>query len=209
MSSVVQTARSDVQALRAYLRAKAPFLGTREGLATGSEGLDQILNGGFPKGALTVVTGQFGSGRLTLAAQALAQQTRQSRPVAWVDAAGLVYPPALEAQGVDLGRLLMVQGAGEKGAYAAEQIIDTGAFPMVVVSGLDAHLDAARARRLQTASEGAQVSTLLVLEPPAAQRVQGAALKLHLTRRAHHIQVEVEKDRSGHAYGRRFHLEAV
>lgn len=99
MSSVVQTARSDVQALRAYLRAKAPFLGTRDGLATGSEGLDQILNGGFPKGALTVITGQVGSGRLTLAAQALAQQTRQSLPVALVDAAGLVYPPPWRPRG--------------------------------------------------------------------------------------------------------------
>ena len=208
MSSVVQTARTDVQALRAYLRAKAPFLGTREGLATGFEGLDQILNGGFPKSARTVITGQPGAGRMTLAAQALAEETRRHRPVAWVDAAGLVYPPALEAQGVELSRLLLVQGAAERSAYAAEQIIDTGAFQVVVVSGLDAHLDAARARRLQTASEGARVSTLLVLEPPAAQRVQGAALKLHLTRRAHHIQVEVEKDRSGHAFGRRFHLAA-
>lgn len=203
---MVQPARSDVQALRDYLRAKAPFLGPREGTTTGFEGLDQILNGGFPKAALTVLTGPVGSGRTTLAAQALAVGTKAGQPGAWIDATAQVYPPALEAAGVDVSRLLMVRGADAKSAYAAEQIIDTGVFGVVVVSGLDRHLDPARARRLQTASEGAGVSTLLLLEPAAAARVQGAALKLRLTRRSHHLQIEVDKDRSGQANGRRFRL---
>lgn len=207
---MVQTARhDDVRALRAYLRSKAPFLGARESIETGTEALDQILNGGIPKGALTVITGQLGSGRMSLAGQVLAAQTRAGRLVAWIDAQGLLHPPALEAHGVDLERLLMVRTDGRtasKAAFAAEQIIDTGAFGAVVVSGLDAELNAAAARRLQTASEGARVATVLIVEPPAAERLQGATLKLHLTRRAQHVQIEVVKDRSGHATGRRYRM---
>lgn len=203
---MVQTARGDVRALRAFLRSKAPFLGLREAIGTGVEGLDQILNGGLPKASLTVITGLAGAGRTSLAARVLAARTQQGRPVAWVDGQSLVYPPALDALGVDLERLLMVRAAADKAAFAAEQIIDTGAFEVVVVSGLDQHLTASRARRLQTASEGARVATVIVADPPAADRLQGATLKLHLTRRARHTQIEVTKDRSGAATGRRYRM---
>ena len=74
---------------------------------------------------------------------------------------------------------------------------------MVAASGLDHLLTPSRLRRIQTATEGARVCTLLVLEPRAAQRVTTAALKLRLTRRHRGIQVLVEKDRTGRAIGRR------
>lgn len=195
-----------MHALRAYLRSKAPFLGPREAQASGVEGLDQLLNGGWPKGALTVLTGLPGSGRMTIAGRALAEQTRRGRPVAWIDVQGLAYPPALDALGVDLSRLLMVRGRATQASFAAEQIIDTGVFEMVVISGIDAQLNLSRARRLQTSTEGAKITTLILVEPPASQHLQGAALKLHITRRAHHIQVEVVKDRSGHMTGRHLRL---
>lgn len=203
---MVQTARGDVHALRAYLRSKAPFLGHREAIGTGVEGLDQILQGGLPKASLTVITGLAGAGRTSLAARVLAAQTQRGRPVAWIDAQALIYPPALDALGVDLSRLLMVRGSPDKATFAAEQIIDTGAFEVVVLSGLDAQLNPARARRLQTASEGARVATVVIAEPAASERLQGATLKLHLTRRARHTQVEVTKDRSGMAMGRRYRM---
>ena len=153
-----------------------------------------------------MITGLPGAGRSSLAGRVLAAETQRGRPVAWVDAQRLVYPPALEALGVDLSRLLMVHAKGEKAAFAAEQIIDTQSFGVVVVSGLDAHLNPARARRLQTSSEGAGVATLMVVEPPAAERLPGASMKLHLTRRARHVQVEVSKDRSGASTGRRYRM---
>lgn len=203
---MVQGRRGDVRALRAFLRAKAPFVGPKEVHGTGVEGLDPVLNGGWPKGALTVLVGLPGSGRMTLAGRALAEQTRSARPVAWIDAQGLAYPPALDALGVDLSRLLMVRGLPTQASFAAEQIINTGVFEMVVISGLDAHINPGRARRLQTSTEGAKVTTLMLVEPAASQQLQNAALKLQLTRRAHQIQVEVLKDRSGQASGRRFRI---
>ncbi len=199
---MAQFERTDVRVLREFLRNKASFLGPREAQRTGLESLDRLLNGGLPKAALTVLTGVPGSGRMTIAGRVLAEQTRAARAVAWIDAEGLAYPPALDALGVDLTRLLMVRGSQSKAAFAAEQIIDTGVFETVVISGVGPHLTPSRARRLQTSTEGAKVTTLVILEPEASQQLQGAALKLQIKRRGRHIQVEVVKDRLGQASGR-------
>ena len=189
--------------IRTYLKTHAPFLSDREDVSSGSSALDRLLLGGFPKGSLTVMTGEVGTGRMSLAAQALRQETQRGRPVAWVDGQGTLYPPALALQGVDLQRLLVVRKAEERSVYALEQILESGAFGMVAATGLDRMLNPSRLRRIQAATEGARVCTLLVLEPHAAQRVTTAALKLKLTRRHRGIQVQVEKDRTGRAIGRR------
>lgn len=189
--------------IRALLQAQAPFLAEREGLSSGHDDLDRLLSGGFPRGGLVVLSGLSGAGRMTVAAGVLAEETRAGRPVAWIDGRGTLYPPALAALGVVPERMLMVRGAKERSVYAAEQIIDSAAFRVVVASGLDGWLTATRARRLQTASEGARVATLLLLEPPAAAQLQNVALRLGLTRRKSAIQIEVEKDRAGRATGRR------
>ncbi len=199
MSEAVQ----DLTAIRAYLKSHAPFLADRDDISSGSSALDSLLMGGFPQGSLTVVAGEMGTGRMTLAAQALRRETDQARPVAWVDGDGALYPPALAGVGVDLQRLLLVRKAEARAVYALEQILESGAFGMVVASGLDRLLTPSRLRRIQTATEVARVCTLLVLEPRAAQKITTAALKLRLTRRHRGIQVQVEKDRTGRAIGRR------
>lgn len=192
-----------VEELRRQLRAQAPFLGDREGVPSGLEALDGLLGGGFPGGAVTVLSGVPGSGRMTLATALLARHTRAGRPVAWIDGRGTLYPPALAAAGVDLERVLMVRGGGARTAYAVEQIIESGAFGVVVASGLERLLGPAVARRIQTSTEAARISTLLLLDPSAAGPITQAALKLQLSRRSGGILVEVEKDRSGRAAGRR------
>ena len=199
----VSEAAENLTAIRAYLKAHAPFLADRDEITSGSSTLDGLLMGGFPQGSLTVVSGELGTGRMTLVAQALRQQTQSGRPVAWVDGEGTLYPPALALQGVELQRLLLVRNAEARSVYALEQIIESGAFGMVAASGLDRWLNPSRLRRIQTATEAAKVCTLLVLEPRAAQRVTTAALKLRLMRRHRGIQVQVEKDRTGRAIGRR------
>ncbi|MEL7367284.1 MAG: hypothetical protein AAFN74_00085 [Myxococcota bacterium] len=196
-------AAQNLTAIRDYLKTHAPFLSDREDVSSGSTSLDSLLMGGFPKGSLTVVTGDLGTGRMTLVAHALREMTQQGRPVAWVDGEGTLYPPALSAQGVDLQRMLVVRKAKERSVYALEQIIESGFFSAVAASGIDRLLNPSRLRRIQTATEGARVCTLLVLDPSAAQQVTTAALKLRLTRRHRGIQVVVEKDRTGRAIGRR------
>jgi hypothetical protein len=97
----------------------------------------------------------------------------------------------------------MVKSEDERVVYAAEQIVSSGTFGLVIATGLDSLLTPSRARRLQTGAEGQSVSVLLVLDPPAARRLTNAALKLNLSRRGRGIMVEVEKDRSGFATGRK------
>lgn len=198
-----QSTAAAVQNLREALRAQAPFLNERRGQSTGMDALDRMLHGGFPEAALTVLSGPLGSGRMFVAAQFLAAHTRLGRPVAWIDGDNTLYPPALQAHGVDLDRLLVVRGAREKSLYAAEQIVDSGAFGAIVVSGADAWLTPPRARRLQLGTEGARVTTLVLASSRTASRLTGAALTLQLVRRAHAIQVEVLRDRTGRATGRR------
>ena len=196
-------AAAAVQNLREVLRAKAPFLNERHGHSTGTEALDRMLRGGFPQAALTVLSGPLGSGRMSVAAQFIAAHTLQGRPAAWIDGDDTLYPPALAARGVVLERLLVVRGAREKSLYAAEQIIDSGVFGAVVVNGVDRWLTPPRARRLQLGTEGARVTTVVLASARAASHLTGAALTLQLVRRAHAIQVEVMRDRTGRATSRR------
>lgn len=206
---MVAAAVPELQRLRQYLEARAPRVERRGAvLASGLEALDRLLEGGFPKGGMTVLTGSLGAGRTTLAARLVATETRAGRPAAWIDASGTLYPPALSLAGVELGRVLMVRGVGERGYYATEQIIASGGFGVVVASGLDGWISAARLRRIQTATEGTRTATVLVLDPRAAAEVQSADLKLSLTRKAAGIQVEVEKHRLG-GLGRRALIAAV
>src|SRR5690606_21964225 len=70
-----------VEALRQFLSRTAPFYGQREGKKSGLDALDQLLGQGLPKGAIVVLTGERGAGRLTLAARIAAEETKASRPI--------------------------------------------------------------------------------------------------------------------------------
>lgn len=187
----------DVDGLRQYLKASAPWIAqTHAVLPSGNALLDRLLDGGFPKGALTVLTGLLGAGRMTIAAKLLARETKAGRPVAWVDAQRTLYPPALALEGVDLSRLLMVRASQSRGVFAMQQIIDSGAFSVVVASGLERELGSASVRRAQTASAGRGVSTILIVDPQTSASITHAALKLRVIRRSPGVLVEVEKSRS-------------
>jgi hypothetical protein len=189
--------------LKTLLAAQAPFVGDRERRPTGMATLDRLLGGGLPRGAITVLTGPLGAGRRTVAAGLCARETAEGRPVAWIDANRTLYPPALSNLGVDLSRLLLVRGAKDRSWYAAEQIAASGAFSVMVATELDAGGGPSRARRLQTSTEGARVTTVLVLDPAAAACFPQATLVLRLERRAASIHVRVDKDRTGVAAGKR------
>ncbi len=186
----------DVEALARYLRQTAPFLGGRGGRDTGIEVLDRLVPGGLPLGALTVVSGLAGSGRATVAAHVLAQETRAGRPVAWVDPRKTLYPPALAQAGVALERLLLVRSDPERSVYAAERILESGAFRVVAIGGLERHLGPSRVRRLQTAAERADTVALLLTDETCPLR-GASALELRTERRAGGVLLTVVRDRAG------------
>lgn len=181
--------------LREYLRARAPRVDRIAGraIATGDEALDRLLDGGFPKGAITVVSGVAGAGRMTLAAKLIAHETRSGKPVAWVDAKSTVYPPALAQAGVDLTKVLMVRGAKDRSLYAAEQIASAGAFEVLIASGVDTWLTPVKLRRLQTATEGTGIASILLLDHLTSTAITNAAMKLRLSRKSSGLHLELEK----------------
>ena len=106
------------------------------GISTGFEALDERLpDRGWPVGALSeVLVRTLGSCELALVLPALTTLTRAGREVALVGPAHLPYAPGLAGRGVDLGRVLVVQGAsGEEHAWAAEQSLRSGACAAVAL----------------------------------------------------------------------------
>jgi recombination protein RecA len=77
--------------------------------STGISAVDQLLEGGFPLGAITEISGPECSGRSTLALSFLAQRTREGKVCAWIDVSNALQPEAAAASRVDLSRLLWVR----------------------------------------------------------------------------------------------------
>jgi protein ImuA len=79
--------------------------------------VDEALPGGFPRGALSELRGGPASGK-TAVALSLVAALPGDELAAFVDGTGEFYPPAAEALGVDLGRLLLVRPGAFAGASA-------------------------------------------------------------------------------------------
>jgi len=76
---------------------------------TGINPLDELVQGGFPVGAMTELVGNVCSGRMSLALSFLSQVTAAEKVCAWIDASNTFNPAAASAAGVDLRRLLWVR----------------------------------------------------------------------------------------------------
>jgi hypothetical protein len=85
--------------------------------ATGIQGVDELLEGGLPLGAITEVVGPECSGRSSFAFSFLARMTQAAKTCAWVDVSNALDPESAAAIGADLSRLLWVRC----GAHTASQ----------------------------------------------------------------------------------------
>src|SRR5512142_864832 len=85
----------------------------REGrVACGLAAVDAALpGGGFPRGAISELSGGPASGK-TAVALALVAALGREELAAYVDGRGELYPPAAAARGVELARLLVVRPPG-------------------------------------------------------------------------------------------------
>jgi protein ImuA len=167
----------------------------REGLlASGRPEVDALLpGGGFPRGALSALSGGPASGKTGVALRVLREAQAGGSLAAFVDGRGEFYPPAALAMGVDLTRLLIVRpergpargdraarDASTPGLWAAEVLLASGAFGAVAIDVPLHALPASRAeamlRRLRSAAEkGGSVALLLAASGgpaiPAALRI--------------------------------------
>ncbi|HYQ81383.1 MAG TPA: hypothetical protein VEP68_07770 [Anaeromyxobacteraceae bacterium] len=173
----------------------------REGfLPSGRPEVDALLpGGGLPRGALAHLAGGPASGKTLLALSTLAAAAVEGGLTAFVDGRGELYPPAAEAVGLDLRRLLVVRpkgafpgaapgarGRGEEalaGLWASEALLGSGAFAAVAVDvplrGLAPARAEAMLRRLAAAAEKGGSVGLWLGAPAPGCRVP-AAVRLEL-----------------------------
>lgn len=146
------------------------------GIESGWASVDSLVPGGFPRGAITELTGAAGSGKTAIAVGVIARAMGQRGLAAWIDSRSELYAPAVQLGGVELERLLIVRPGGDaplapsgaltsgavhanarQALWAAEAVLGSGAFAAVVV---DVPL-AAGARAFADRGAGASVESML------------------------------------------------
>jgi hypothetical protein len=119
--------------------------------ATGIAPIDELLDGGFPVGAISEIVGPASSGRSSLALAFLAARTNEERVCAWVDAEDAFDPESAAASGVQLGQLLWVRCGGaamkqekdwtkmDQALRSTDLLLQAGGFAAIVLDlgGID------------------------------------------------------------------------
>jgi len=163
-------------------------------LATGLAEVDALLDGGFPRGALSEIHGPTSSGRTSVLLALLAQATGRGALAALMDPLDRLDPSSAAASGVDLARLLWLRGpriaseeASSKPPAAAVAAVATlassGLFDVVALDLADAARERRRLPsttwlRLQRAVEDTATAVVLVAEEHVSYSPGGAALAL-------------------------------
>ena len=102
-------------------------------LPTRIEGLDRLLGGGLPRGALVEMSGRASSGRFSVALSALAATTQTGEAAALVDPGDHFDPQGAAAAGAELSRVLWLRPRGLKTALAAAETVLATGFALVVL----------------------------------------------------------------------------
>lgn len=176
-------------------------------VASGYDELDgQLPGGGWPLGTLTeLLLPHPGVGELRLLAPALA--ALQPRGLAWFDPPASPCAHLLQALGLDLRQLVVVQArqalpAGARRRlpaadilWALEQALKSGQLG-AVVAWLPARLPADALRRLQLAAQGHEGAAFLLRDTALARQPSPAPLRLALrSAGADELQVRLLKRR--------------
>ena len=125
-------------------------------------------HGGWPRGRLIeLLPEQPGCGELDLLLPALAEQTRQRRPVMFIAPPLVPCPQALLRAGLDLAHLLVVRDRRHR-LWCAEQSLKSGLCGALVVWPDPRDVDERSIRRLLLAAENGD-APLFVCYPPGSQ----------------------------------------
>jgi recombination protein RecA len=116
----------------------APITGA-ELLKTGWPKLDECLGGGVGRGRIVELFGQESAGKTTLATSIMIMGQRTGQQVAMIDAEHAFDPRYARQLGLDTGKLYLAQpDNGEQALEIADQLIQTGAFSVVVIDSVAA-----------------------------------------------------------------------
>jgi recombination protein RecA len=160
-------------------------------------GLDQL------RGRLVEISARGAAATLTTAVELVAEAQQQSEPVAWIArASGTFYPPDVADSGVDLAALVVVRVAdGIAAARAAERLLRSGAFGLVVLDVDLQELSIAAQGRLVTLAQAHDATIACLTRKPDDAASLGSLVSLRaeaLRRRGagdFEIAVRVLKDK--------------
>ena len=161
---------SVIEGLREQIRRieRRPCSGGAVFVPSGWPRVDALLpGGGFPRGAISELTGGRASGKTAVALSTLARATGEHGIAAFVDGRGELYPPAAVAFGLQLERLLIIRPrdadetvAARSALWATEALLASGAFDAVAIDvavermrGATPAAIAAVLRRIRAAAE--------------------------------------------------------
>lgn len=180
--------------------------------SSGYSALDaELTGGGWPRAGLAeILHDQRGLGELQILAPALAAlSTQENRWVAWIQPPAVPYAPALEQQGINSQRMLMIHPKTHADAlWAAEQALSCGNCSAVLIWLDDTQLKHQHTRRLQIAAK--RGGSLACLFRPTATQQQASAAQLRVAlhtpttpikpaNSAQHLQIDIIKRRGGWA----------
>ena len=178
-----------------------------QGLSSGYEQFDRHLpGGGWPRAALTeILVEQYGIGELRLLMPALASlcvEEPGTGPVeagwiAWVAPPFQPYPPALQAWGIDLSRMLIVRPRNDgEILWSAEQALSSGTCAADLL--WPKTFDDQASRRLQLAAEKGGSWAIAFRPLSARTEPSAAALRIEMQASATGTRLNIFKSRGGH-----------
>lgn len=103
--------------------------------STGIKQIDEFIEGGLPRGAITEIFGHASSGRTTFLLSSLAHATTQEEVCALIDINDVFDPHTASQAGINPDRLLWVRCNNnlEHAFKAADLILQAGGFGMVIL----------------------------------------------------------------------------
>ena len=178
-------------------------------VSTGFENLDQALAGGWPVGALTeLLLDSYGIGELRLLMPALVRLSSQSgassetpeqpaqRWILWVSPPYIPYAPALEHDGMDISRMLVIHSGHRVDVlWAMEQALRSATC--LAVLAWSRAVDQRSIRRLQLAAEAGSCWAVLFRPASFIRDSSPAALRIHLQPGPGSVRLDIVKNRSG------------
>ena len=163
--------------------AELPPLATR---SSGFAALDAILpGGGWPRAGITeILSATTGIGALRLVLPMLAAASRDDGWILWIDPPYVPYAPALQAHGVDLERILIIDLPAATGAAGEDEILWACEQALrfadcaVALMWLGAAVRSLPLRRLQLAAENGATSGIVFRPARCAGQASPAPLRV-------------------------------
>lgn len=141
---------------------------------------DSLLAPGRIAGRLVELSEAGAFGALSVVAEVIRDVQVRGEAVAWVAGSSVFFPPDLAFRGIDVQALCVVRVPGEPGLRAADWLVRSGAFGLVVVDGGEAPANEGVLGRLAKLADEKQTTVVFLTRKRATDPSLGALVSLRL-----------------------------